>query len=60
MEFSAYDPDESDFHGIKCLLQRLWLKEKIDLSELTNLLISEETIASVLKVLFDITFVNPT
>ena len=51
MEFAAYSTDEVDFNGIKCLLQRLWLKENIDLSGLANLLIEESTIASILKVL---------
>ncbi|KAH7636983.1 protein BCCIP homolog [Dermatophagoides farinae] len=48
IEFTAHDPIESDFHGIRCLLQQLWLKENIDISELTEL-VMKETITTVLK-----------
>lgn len=50
IDFLAYDPNETDFHGIKTLLQRLWLKENVDLSGLANLLIEDTTVATVLKV----------
>jgi len=49
VNFVAYNPDESDYHGIKRLLHQLWLKENIDLNELSNLMIEEDTIASILK-----------
>ncbi|OTF75263.1 BCCIP-like protein [Euroglyphus maynei] len=48
VEFTAHDPIESDFHGIRCLLQQLWLKENIDISELTEL-VMKDTITTVLK-----------
>lgn len=51
IDFLAYDPNETDFHGIKTLLQRLWLKENVDLSGLANLLIEDTTVATVLKVI---------
>lgn len=54
MEFAAFDATKDDFHGIKCLLKSLWLKENIDLSQITELIIHPNTIASVLKVRFSI------
>ncbi|KAH9415710.1 hypothetical protein DERP_000200 [Dermatophagoides pteronyssinus] len=48
IEFTAHDPIERDFHGIRCLLQQLWLKENIDISELTEL-VMKDTITTVIK-----------
>ena len=50
IEFTAHDPIERDFHGIRCLLQQLWLKENIDISELTEL-VMKDTITTVIKVI---------
>ncbi|KAJ6222149.1 hypothetical protein RDWZM_000694 [Blomia tropicalis] len=49
IDFTAYGADESDYHGIKCLLQRLWLKEKVDLDDLAKTIIEDNTVAIVLK-----------
>lgn len=50
IDFSAYPPIDEDFNGVKCLLSQLWLKEKINVSELTQLLIDQKHICSILKV----------
>jgi len=51
VDFAAYGPRDRDYDGIKRLLQQLWLKENIDLNELSNLIIKERTITSILKVI---------
>lgn len=43
---SAIDPD---YHGIKTLLQQLFLKAHIDLGGLTELIISQNYVGSVVK-----------
>lgn len=48
--FDARPPSNSDFHGIKQLLQQLFVKHiNDDLSELANLIIAQDFIGSVLK-----------
>lgn len=48
--FDARPPSNDDFHGIKQLLQQLFVKHiNDDLSELTNLIIAQDFIGSVLK-----------
>jgi len=48
--FDARPPSNSDFHGIKRLLQQLFVKHiNDDLSELSNLIIAQDFIGSVLK-----------
>jgi len=48
--FDARPPGSSDFHGIKRLLQQLFVKDiSEDISELTNLIIDQDFMGSVLK-----------
>ncbi|KAL1137718.1 hypothetical protein AAG570_009414 [Ranatra chinensis] len=49
VDFEGRSPIDSDFHGIKQLLQQLFLKAHVNLSELTELLISQNTVGSVVK-----------
>ncbi|XP_057668893.1 protein BCCIP homolog [Diorhabda carinulata] len=47
--FEGRNPESQDFHGIKQLLSQLFLKAHIDLSQLSDLLIAQNGIGSVLK-----------
>ncbi|XP_005094374.1 protein BCCIP homolog [Aplysia californica] len=48
--FDARPPSDSDFHGVKRLLQQLFVKHiNDDLSELANVIIAQDFIGSVLK-----------
>ncbi|XP_060528967.1 protein BCCIP homolog [Cylas formicarius] len=47
--FEGRNPEGQDFHGIKQLLQQLFLKAHIDLSEMSDMLISQSGLGSVLK-----------
>ncbi|XP_060066691.1 BRCA2 and CDKN1A-interacting protein-like [Ylistrum balloti] len=49
VEFEARMLDDSDFHGVKTLLQQVFLKANVNLSELTNTLISQNFIGCVIK-----------
>ncbi|CAG2210670.1 BCCIP [Mytilus edulis] len=49
VEFEARTIEDSDFHGARALLQQLFLKAKIDLSEMANTIISQNYIGSVIK-----------
>ncbi|KAH7936859.1 hypothetical protein HPB49_005881 [Dermacentor silvarum] len=49
VDFEARTPDDSDFHGIKRLLQQLFLKARVNLSDLTNLILERNFVASVIK-----------
>ncbi|KAK3095168.1 hypothetical protein FSP39_010976 [Pinctada imbricata] len=49
VDFEARMPEDSDFHGIKTLLQQLFLKANIDLSDLTDLILAQNYIGSVIK-----------
>ncbi|XP_038071108.1 BRCA2 and CDKN1A-interacting protein-like [Patiria miniata] len=49
VEFEALPPQDDDFHGIKILLQQLFLKSKVNISELSNLVLSQNHVGSVLK-----------
>ncbi|XP_052098262.1 protein BCCIP homolog [Mytilus californianus] len=49
VEFEARTIEDSDFHGTRALLQQLFLKAKIDLSEMANTIISQNYIGSVIK-----------
>ncbi|KAL5021817.1 hypothetical protein ScPMuIL_000972 [Solemya velum] len=49
VEFEARNPEDSDFGGIKTLLHQLFLKSNVDISELTDTLISQNYIGSVIK-----------
>lgn len=47
--FEGRNPEGQDFHGIKQLLQQLFLKAHIDLSQLSDMLINQTGVGSVLK-----------
>ncbi|KAJ8317435.1 hypothetical protein KUTeg_005339 [Tegillarca granosa] len=49
VEFEARMPEDSDFHGIRTLLQQLFLKANVDISEVANTIISQNYIGSVVK-----------
>ncbi|KAK2174969.1 hypothetical protein NP493_761g01047 [Ridgeia piscesae] len=49
VEFEARNPEDHDFHGIRKLMQQLFLKAHVDLSEFTNLIISQNYVGSVIK-----------
>lgn len=49
VNFEAMTPDDTDFHGIRRLLQQLFLKAHIDLSELSELIIKQNYVCSVVK-----------
>jgi protein BCP1 len=49
VEFEGHNPQDPDFHGIRILLQQLFLKAHIDLSDLTNLIISQNYVGSIVK-----------
>nr|CAG4638691.1 EOG090X0C3Y [Cyclestheria hislopi] len=49
VDFEGRTAEGSDFHGIKNLLQQLFLKAHIDLSKLVDLIIEQNFIGSVLK-----------
>lgn len=48
-DFEGRNPDSQDFHGIKQLLHQLFLKAHINLSEMSDLLIAQAGVGSVLK-----------
>lgn len=49
IEFEGRNPIDSDFHGIKQLLNQLFLKAHLNLSELTDVIISQSYVGSVVK-----------
>lgn len=49
IEFEAYSISDNDYGGIKKLLQQLFLKAAVNTAELTNLLIQQNHIGSVIK-----------
>ncbi|GLH11394.1 Protein BCCIP homolog [Gryllus bimaculatus] len=49
VDFEGRNPCDSDFHGIKQLLQQLFLKAHVDLSQLTDLIIGQNYVGSVVK-----------
>lgn len=49
VDFEGRNPVDADFHGIKQLLQQLFLKAHINLSELSNLIIGQNYVGSVVK-----------
>ncbi|KAI4461142.1 brca2 and cdkn1a interacting protein [Holotrichia oblita] len=48
-DFEGRNPEVQDFHGIKQLLQQLFLKAHIELSQMTDMLIAQTGVGSVLK-----------
>ncbi|XP_028415075.1 protein BCCIP homolog [Dendronephthya gigantea] len=53
VEFEARTPEASDFAGIKRLLQQLLPKTSINLSEITDLILNQSKVGSVLKCIAD-------
>lgn len=53
VEFEAFSPTEGDFNGIRCLLQQLFQKYPMDLSKLSDLIISQPEIATIIKIVYD-------
>ncbi|XP_027058756.1 protein BCCIP homolog [Pocillopora damicornis] len=53
VEFEAFPPNEEDFNGIRCLLQQLFLKSTLDLSKLSDLIISQPEVTTLIKVVND-------
>ncbi|XP_076177996.1 protein BCCIP homolog [Ptiloglossa arizonensis] len=49
VDFEGRSPLDPDYHGIKTLLQQLFLKAHIDLGSLTDLIISQNYVGSVVK-----------
>lgn len=47
--FEGRNPEGQDFHGIKQLLLQLFLKAHIDLSQVSDMLINQKGVGSVLK-----------
>lgn len=48
-DFEGRNPDASDFHGIQQLLKQLFLKAHINLTQLSDMIIAQQGIGSVLK-----------
>ncbi|XP_029156482.1 protein BCCIP homolog [Nylanderia fulva] len=49
LDFEGRNPQDPDYHGIKTLLKQLFLKARIDLGGLTDLIISQNYVGSVVK-----------
>ncbi|XP_072029854.1 protein BCCIP homolog [Amphiura filiformis] len=49
VEFEALPPHPDDFHGIKRLLQQLFLKSKVNLSTLIDIILGQSHVGSVIK-----------
>ncbi|XP_053440191.1 BRCA2 and CDKN1A-interacting protein [Nycticebus coucang] len=49
IEFEAYSISDSDYDGIKKLLQQLFLKAPVNIAELTEILIQQNHVGSVIK-----------
>src|SRR2546426_2396851 len=52
IEFEALDATDEDEDGIKRLLRQLWLKENVNVTQLTQLLLNQKQLTSVIKVNF--------
>jgi len=53
VEFEAQTPMDKDFHGIKQLLERLFVTQHIDVSQLADLIISQNHLGSTIKLVPD-------
>lgn len=49
VDFEGRNPQDPDYHGIKTLLQQLFLKAHLDLGSLTDLIITQNYVGSVVK-----------
>ncbi|XP_003242228.1 protein BCCIP homolog [Acyrthosiphon pisum] len=54
VEFEGRSPEVKDYHCIKQLLQQLFLKAPVNLSDMTSILIHQPTIGSVIKQVTDV------
>ncbi|XP_048001562.1 protein BCCIP homolog [Leguminivora glycinivorella] len=52
-DFEGRNPEDCDFHGIKQLLRQLFLKTNVDLGALTQIIISQNYVGSVVKQCLD-------
>lgn len=50
VEFEGHSPESSDYHCVKQLLQQLFLKAQVNLSDMASILVNQHTVGSVLKV----------
>ncbi|XP_065827852.1 BRCA2 and CDKN1A-interacting protein-like [Oscarella lobularis] len=50
VEFEARQPEADDFHGIKRLLNQLFSSSPVNVGELTDLVLSQENVGSVIKI----------
>ncbi|XP_010713152.1 BRCA2 and CDKN1A-interacting protein-like [Meleagris gallopavo] len=50
VEFEAHSISDNDYNGIKKLLQQLFLKAPVNTAELTDILIQQNHVGSVIKV----------
>ncbi|XP_050534209.1 protein BCCIP homolog [Daktulosphaira vitifoliae] len=53
VEFEGRNPESSDFHGVKQLLQQLFLKAQLNVSDMASVLVNQQSIGSVIKQVFD-------
>ncbi|KAF6019548.1 hypothetical protein EB796_022152 [Bugula neritina] len=53
VEFEARNPEEADFHGIRQLLLQLFLKSNIDISAITDWILTQRYVGSVIKQYLD-------
>ncbi|TRY55491.1 hypothetical protein DNTS_004138 [Danionella cerebrum] len=49
VDFEAHTISDNDFHGIKTLLQQLFLKSHVNISDLTDVIIQQNHIGSVIR-----------
>ena len=53
IDFEAYQPEEEDREGIRCLLKQLFLRENVDILELIEHLIGEKDLCLIVKQLHE-------
>lgn len=53
MDFEARTAEDCDFNGIKTLLQQVFLKSHVNLSELADTIISQNYVGSIVKQVYD-------
>ena len=51
VEFDAFKPEESDFQSMKILLQQTFRDLEISISDVANIIISQNFVGSVIKVI---------
>lgn len=51
VDFEGQSPIEEDFHGIKSLMHQLFLKAHINLGGLTELIVQQDYVGSILRVI---------